>query len=129
MLRVVRRRAIVVLVSDFLVPAGQGVAVARALRRASSRHDVVAVRVVDPREEALPAVGLLQVVDAETGAATVVDTSSAAVRAAFAKRAASRSGAHRGDAQRIPRGPLTVRTDADYVEPLAAFFRKRSRRR
>ena len=128
-LRVVRRRAIVVLVSDFLVPAGQGVAVARALRRASSRHDVVAVRVVDPREEALPAVGLLQVVDAETGTATVVDTSSAAVRAAFAKRAASRSERIEATLKESRVDHLTVRTDQDYVEPLAAFFRKRSRRR
>ncbi len=128
-LRVVRRRAIVILVSDFMVPAGQGEAVARALRRASARHDVVAVRVVDPREEALPAVGLLQVVDAETGAATVLDTSSAAVRTAFARRAADRAARTEAVLKESRVDHLTVRTDADYVEPLAAFFRKRSRRR
>ena len=54
-----------------------------------SKHDLVAVRLVDPREQALPAVGLLRVVDSETGAAALVDTSSARVREAFAERAAT----------------------------------------
>ena len=127
-LRVVRRRAIVVLVSDFLVPAAQGEAVARALRRAGRTHDVVAVRVVDPREEVLPAVGLLSVVDAETGAAGVVDTSSARVRAAFAARAADRAARTEAVLRAARIDHFTVRTDEDYVEPLAAFFRKRAKR-
>lgn len=129
LLRVVRRRAIVILVSDFQVPAGRGEAVARALRRAGARHDLVAVRVVDPREEALPAVGLLTVVDAETGAAAVVDTSSARVRAAFAARAADRAARTEAALRASRVDHFTVRTDADYVEPLAAFFRTRARRR
>ena len=129
LLRVVRRRAIVILVSDFLVPAGRGEAVARALRRAGARHDLVAVRVVDPREETLPAVGLLTVVDAETGAAALVDTSSARVRTAFAARAADRAVRTEAALRASRVDHFTVRTDTDYVEPLAAFFRTRARRR
>ena len=128
-LRLVRRRAIVILVSDFMVPRGRGAAVAQALRRASARHDVVAVRVVDPREEALPAVGLLSVVDAETGEASVVDTSSASVRAAFAARARQRSERIEASLKASRVDTVTVRTDEDYVEPLGAFFRQRARRR
>ena len=128
-LRVVRRRAIVVLVSDFLVAEAQSEPVARALRRAARRHDVVAVRVVDPREEALPAVGLVTLVDAETGAASVVDTSSAAVRTAFARRAADRAARTEAVLRASRVDHLTVRTDADYVEPLTAFFRRRAKRR
>ena len=128
-LRVVRRRAIVVLVSDFLVDDAQAEPVARALRRAARRHDLVAVRVVDPREETLPAVGLVTLVDAETGAASLVDTSSAAVRTAFARRAADRAARTEAVLRASRVDHLTVRTDADYVEPLTAFFRRRAKRR
>ena len=129
LLHVVRRRAIVVLVSDFLVPAERTEATARALRIVARRHDVVAVRVMDPREEALPNVGLLRAVDPETGAATLVDTGSRRVRAAFAQRAADRT-ARTDAALRAARiDAVTVRTDADYAEPLTAFFRRRNRRR
>ena len=126
-LRVVRRRAIVVVVSDFMVSDPD--ALARALRRTSRRHDLVAVRVVDPREEALPAVGLLRVADAETGVEAVVDTSSPAVRTAFAARAAARSARTEASLAAARVDHVTVRTDTDYVDPLAAFFRRRARRR
>ena len=128
-MHVQRRRAIVVLVSDFLVPPGAEPALERALRVAARKHDLVAVRLVDPREQELPAVGLLRVVDAETGAPALVDTSSAAVREAFADRARRR--ATRADAvlQHARVDHLTLSTDEDYVEPLSAFFRQRIRGR
>ncbi|MGB3542047.1 DUF58 domain-containing protein [Rubrivirga sp.] len=127
-LRVQRRRAIVVLVSDFLVPAPRQADVARSLRIASQKHDVVAIRLVDPREEALPAVGLLRVVDAETGQASLVDTSSRAVRQAFAARAGDRSSRIEATLKASRVDHVTLRTDTDYVEPLSSFFRHRSRR-
>ena len=82
-LHVLRRRAIVVLVSDFL-DAGYE----KTLRTLAQKHDVVAVRLLDPREAALPAVGLLTLEDAETGRPVLVDTSSRATRAAAATCAA-----------------------------------------
>jgi uncharacterized protein (DUF58 family) len=126
--RVQRRRAIVVLVSDFLVPPGAEAGVSRALRVASQKHDVVAVRLVDPREESLPAVGLVRVVDAETGAPALVDTSSARVREAFARRAAARAARSEAALTAARVDHVTLRTDADYVEPLSSFFRHRARR-
>ncbi len=126
-LRVQRRRAIVILVSDFLVPNGEEAGVSRALRVLSQKHDVVAVRLVDPREEALPAVGLLRVVDAETGRPALVDTSSARVRTAFARRAAGRAARAEAALRQARVDHVTLRTDEDYVEPLAAFFRQRVR--
>ena len=159
-LRVLRRRAVVVVVSDFLAPpeaadqrttdqrasgaepsasgdtrpapgspSGAGSGYARALRHLAARHDVVAVRVVDPREEALPDVGLVRLRDAETGRAVLVDTASRAAREAYARRAADRE--RRTDAAlagaRV--GSVTVRTGEDWVGPLAAFFRRRNRER
>ncbi len=127
-LRIQSRRAIVVLVSDFLVPADRQPGLAKALRVAAQKHDVVAIRLVDPREETLPAVGLLRVVDSETGRAALVDTSSAAVRASFARRAADRSATVEATLKASRVDHVTLRTDDDYVEPLSAFFRHRARR-
>jgi len=127
-LRVQRRRAIVILVSDFLVPTASHEALAKSLRVVSRKHDLVAVRLVDPREETLPSVGLLRVVDAETGQEALVDTSSAAVREAFADRAAHRAARAEHTLKRARVDHVTLRTDEDYVEPLSSFFRHRSKR-
>ena len=128
---VIRRRAIVVLVSDFLDPelAAPGGPFEKALRAASSRHDVVAVRLVDPREEALPDAGLLEVRDAETGSPVLVDTGSRRVRAAFAAKAQARGTALAATLRAARVDGVTVRTDEEWDRPLAAFFRRRTRRR
>ena len=76
--RVLRRRAIVFLFSDFLDHGYE-----MSFQRTGRRHDLIAVRVTDPREEELPAVGLLELEDAETGTRLLVDTSSRRVRDAY----------------------------------------------
>jgi uncharacterized protein (DUF58 family) len=122
--RVLHRRSIVVLLSDFLADGFE-----RPLRSLAQRHDVVAVRLVDPREEALPAVGLLRVTDSETGQQVLLDTLSQSVREAFAARAAERAARTEQTLQSARVDHLTVRTDTDFAEPLAAFFRRRNRSR
>ena len=116
------RRAIVILVSDFL-DAGYD----KALRTLAQKHDVVAIRLLDPREEALPKVGLLSLTDSETGRPVLVDTSSKATRNAFSARAADREAAVQSALKRARVETVTVRTDADYVEPLVAFFKRRNK--
>jgi uncharacterized protein (DUF58 family) len=128
-LHVLRRRAIVVLVSDFLDRAGGPEGYERALRTLARKHDVVAVRLVDPREEALPPVGLLRLTDAETGRAVLVDTGSRAARHSFARRAAERERFVADTLKKARVDAVTVRTDGDFVEPLVAFFKKRNRER
>lgn len=116
------RRAIVILVSDFLDTGYD-----KALRTLAQKHDVVAIRLLDPREEALPKVGLLSLTDAETGHPVLVDTSSKTVRNAFSARAADREAAVQSALKRARVDTVTVRTDADYVEPLVALFKRRNR--
>src|SRR5499426_903559 len=82
--RVTSRRCVTFVVSDFLDRQWE-----RALRIAARRHDVIAVVLDDPRERELPAVGLVELEEAETGERYVVDTGSATVRAAFAQTAAA----------------------------------------
>ena len=118
------RRALVIVASDFLSP--EPVAL---WRRAARRHDVIALRVVEPREEELPDAGLVDVRDLETGVARVVDTSSARVRAAYAASARERRTAFARWCAATSVTGLELRTDADPIGPLTRFFTGRPRRR
>src|SRR5215471_12490379 len=88
--RVLHRRTIVFLMSDFL---DEGFA--SSFKRTGRRHDLIALRISDPREEDLPAVGLLELEDTETGERILLDTDSAAVREAFRAAAEQRRAALR----------------------------------
>jgi uncharacterized protein (DUF58 family) len=122
--RTVRRGAIVVLVSDFVASGYED-----ALKRTARRHDVIAIRVVDPREETLPAVGLVQVEDLETGALAEIDASDAGVREAYASAAVARRAGIEALMRRAGADFVEVRTGEDYVEPLRTLFARRQRRR
>ena len=121
--RVQRRRAIVFLFSDFLDEGYE-----MSFKRTGRRHDLVAVRVTDPREEELPAVGLLRVEDAETGERLLVDTSSRRVREAYAAAAAGRREAVRQLARASGTDLIEVSTEGDHLDALIRFFRLRERR-
>ncbi|MDL1879273.1 DUF58 domain-containing protein, partial [Cytophagia bacterium CHB2] len=121
--RVIRRKAVVFLVSDFLSEGYE-----KALRVASKRHDLVAIPVTDPREMDIPNVGFVELEDAETGEIHLLDTSNAANRQAFAKEAARR-GLLREKALRATNvDPVEIRTNQPYIEPLVRFFKMRAKR-
>lgn len=121
--RVLRRRALVFLFSDFL---DQGYE--KLLRRFGLRHDLVAVHVSDPRETQLPAVGLLEVADAETGARTLLDTSDPAFRRAFEQRQAERRERFQQLARSGRIDVLEVSTAGQHLDALIRFFQIRQRR-
>jgi len=121
--RVTKRRCVVFVVSDFLDPGCH-----RALRMAARRHDVVAVVLEDPREAVLPAVGLVELEEAETGERYVVDTGSARVREAFARQAAAARAERDRGLRAADVDTIVVQTDRPYTEALLRFFRMRERR-
>ncbi len=121
--RVQRRRAIVFLLSDFLDTGFEG-----ALKRTGRRHDLIAVRIRDPREDELPAVGLLQLEDAETGAPLVIDTSSGRVRRAFAEQARQRRAALTQLTRSAGIDLIEVSTQGGHLDALIRFFHLRERR-
>ena len=121
--RVLRRRTVVFLLSDFF---DQGYE--QAFKRTGFRHDLIAVRLTDLREEELPPVGLLEVEDAETGARALVDTGSAAVRAAYAAAARRRRGEFLQLARSARIDVIEVATDGRHLDALTRFFRLRERR-
>jgi len=132
--RVLRRRAVVFLVSDFLDPAAARNAPGRrrleqSLRLLARRHDVIALRVTDPREHELPRAGLLELADPETGERALVDTDSRAVRRRFA-RAAERSARDARDlAHRCGLDFAEVVTHEPYIHTLVRLFKQREGRR
>jgi uncharacterized protein (DUF58 family) len=121
--RVQRRRAVTFLLSDF-----QDGDFLKQLRVAGKRHDLVALSMTDPRELELPAVGMVELRDAETGERAWVDTFDAGVRATFAERAATRLRQLRDTCRAAGVDQVELRTDADYLRPLVKFFRMRERR-
>src|SRR5262245_59315984 len=121
--RVLHRRTIVFLLSDFLDRDYE-----KSLKRTGRRHDLIAVRITDPREEELPAVGLLQLEDAETGRPLLLDTSSRKVREAFAASARQRRETLVQAARSARIDLIEVSTDGGHLDALIRFFRLRERR-
>ena len=120
--KISRRRSVVFLISDFLSTGGE-----RAMRIAARRHDVVPVVIDDPLERELPAVGLLQLEDLETGDVVEIDTSGPS-GAAFRAQAQAQAQARDQSLRRMNLETVAVRTDEPYVDALVAFFRARARR-
>ncbi len=121
--RVLKRRAIVLFLSDFFDEGYE-----QSLKVLSRRHDTVALQLVDPRDLELPPVGLVELTDAETGETRVVDTQTAAFRTHFRSRALERQEAIVQALQRARVDHVRIQTNEDYVKPLIRFFRVRNRR-
>lgn len=121
--KVVTRRSLLFVVSDFLAPD-----FSRPLTVTAKRHDTVALRIVDPAEENLPDVGVVLLEDPETGEQIEVDTSRRSISRSYAKHAEDRL----RDLGRLfgARGIdlLELRTDSDYLPVLRGFFDRRGRR-
>ncbi|MDA0813306.1 MAG: DUF58 domain-containing protein [Verrucomicrobia bacterium] len=115
-----RRRSLVVLISDFLFDD-----VPNPLRTASIKHDLVAVQIVDPREEALPDAGRLLLEDPETGEQIVVNTARKPVRDAYAKRRLEWQEALDGSLRALAIDKILVRSGENYLPGIQAFFKNR----
>ena len=123
LVRVVRRRAVVFVVSDFL---GDGYE--KALAVAGRRHDTIAIRMSDPREHQLPAVGYLELEDAETGEQVTVDVSDPAFRAAFERDVAETRAFRERQFRKTRVDVIEITTDHPYADRLMRLFRQRAKR-
>jgi len=122
--RLLKRRALVFLVSDFRFPTGS-----RLLGAAVARHDVVGVHVFDPRELLLPSIGLVRFRNPETGVERVVDTGSPAWRKRFTEEVRREQEAREELCHRTGLDLVSISTSDDLVLPLRRFFELRKRRR
>ena len=120
----IQRRSLVFVVSDFISQPGW----AEALARLSRRHDVVAVRLWDPMEMALPDAGLLTVQDAETGEQLFIDASDPGFRERYAAIAQDQEAALRDNLAQCGADVLELATDDDLLESLLRFADLRRQR-
>jgi len=117
---VIRKKAIVFLLSDFITE-GYG----NTLRIVGKKHDLTGIRVYDQKEEALPKLGLVQMLDAETDRLELVNTQSKRVRLAY--------GAHHRELReyftdsftKAGCGTIHCRVDESYVKKLLGYFKRR----
>jgi uncharacterized protein (DUF58 family) len=125
--RLLRHRAVVFLVSDFAAPDFE-----RPLRMLQRRHDAVAVKVTDRREHELPDAGFLELEDPETGAISIVDSGSPALRIAFAVKRRKEDERLRALFRRTGTDAVDIQGGRDYdetIRPLVHYFRKRAKQR
>jgi len=117
------RRTISFIVSDFIAND-----YAHALRIANKRHDMIAITMVDPREQELPNVGFVELRDAESGETSLVDTANAQVRREFSvvnlRQVHERSKLFRS----MGVDEIIINTGKHYIEPIVRFFRVREKR-
>ena len=120
-----KKRCTTFVLSDFMDSSSDRAALDDALKIAGGRHDIVAIRVVDPRETEMPDVGVIELSDAETGRKIWVDTSSARVREHYAQSWRLRSEAIVETLRHNRIDTATVSTDGDYVTELIKLFKQR----
>jgi uncharacterized protein (DUF58 family) len=121
---VIKKRSICFILSDFMSNEFD-----RPLKIASKKHDLVALRIHDTREDTLPNVGLVPMQDAETEKMLFVDTSSKKVRDNFAKNRAQATAKLRKLFPASGVDLIDINTGTDYVKPLINFFKTRGKRR
>jgi uncharacterized protein (DUF58 family) len=120
---VCRRRAVSFLISDFIARGYE-----QAINITHKKHEVIAIRVRDPREQQLPAVGIVELEDAETGETLLVDTSDGDVRTAYQVVTTERFQQQLKLLRSAGVDYMDIRTDAPYIDTMLRFFRMREKR-
>ncbi|WP_421774502.1 DUF58 domain-containing protein [Gracilimonas sp.] len=121
--RLLDRRAIVVLTSDF-----QDKDFEKQLRITNQKHDLVSIIINDHLEDELPDIGLVKIRDAETGAEKMIDTSSRKVRKAYEIRRMEQKAYIHDKMLKMKIDAVEVQTNESYVQPLMNFFKRRGSR-
>ena len=124
-LRTIRRRSVIFLVSDFFTAPGWE----RPLGMLARKHEVIAVRLEDPRERELPDIGMVDLNDAETGESLHVDTHNAKFRKRFEAVVQRREAELRGTFTRCGVDVLAISTEEDLVHAVLRFAALRKQRR
>ena len=117
---VIKKRSIVFTLSDF-----QDEAYDKNLKIASSKHDLTAIRIIDPAEEQLPDIGLVQLQNPETGTLEWVDTSSSIVRTTYEKDYQNFVANFKSYCTHSGTDYLDLRVDLSYTKQLLEFFKRR----
>lgn len=124
LLKIVKRKAVVFLISDF-----QATGYEKSLKLAGQKHSIIAITITDPRETALPNVGLVQLQDTETGEVIIVDTSIDKLPERFAKLAQEENLRLKKSFGSMGIDIIEIQSDHSLVTPIIQYFKKKERRR
>jgi uncharacterized protein (DUF58 family) len=122
--RVIKKKSVVFLISDFLSED-----YLKPLQIANNKHDIIAMKISDPRELTFDNVGLIELEDAETGETLIIDTGSSEFRLDFAQKAESDNFGLKRSFRLINLDFIQIITNQSYIVPLINFFRMREKRR
>lgn len=123
-MRVNHRRAVVFLISDLLDHGFE-----QALTIANKRHDLIAMRVLDPMERAIPSIGFINLEDAETGEAIVFPGRGAKARLGYEESSRELHDSNQEICRRAGVDMIDIVNGEDYIRPLMQFFKEREKRR
>ena len=121
---VIRKRSICFILSDFISTSFK-----KPLKIASRKHDVVALKLIDKREEIIPNIGLVPIEDAESGKKIIIDTSSKFFINRLLEEKNKRNNKLKSLMNESSVDLINLYTGEDYVKPLINFFKKRSNKR
>lgn len=121
---VIRKRSICFILSDFISTSFK-----KPLKIASRKHDVVALKLIDKREEIIPNIGLVPIEDAESGKKIIIDTSSKFFNNKLSEEKNKRNNKLKSLMNESSVDLINLYTGEDYVKPLINFFKKRSSKR
>jgi len=121
--KIITRRAVVFLISDFQAPD-----FSRELAVTAKRHDLIAIRIQDERESILPPIGLITLEDAETGDQIEINAADSRVRSQFAQLAQTQLAETMRVLRRNRIDRIELRTGDEYLPALRSFFKQRERR-
>lgn len=121
--RAIKKRCTAFLISDFMSPD-----FAHDLKLANKKHDVIALRLFDRSEEEFPDLGLIPVMDEESGQVAWINTSDRKIRAAYASEAAARKVLIGDSFSRAGVDFTAIGTHESYIAPLTMLFKKRERK-
>jgi len=124
-LHTIKRRSLIFVISDFVSEPGWE----RPLKMLGQRHEVVAIRLTDPRETKLPDVGMIVMEDAETGEQMFVDTHDGKFRKRFADAVQKREEELAAAFKRAGMDMMTLSTDDDLIKAILRFAKRRQQRR
>lgn len=117
---VMKKKAIVFVLSDFIASDYE-----RSLKITGNKHDVTGIRIYDEREKNIPNLGMVQMIDAETGTLKLVNTGSKKVRNAYAKFHLEKVSYFKETFKKSGCGVLDCRVDESYVKKLLGYFKRR----
>ncbi|MEC8852854.1 MAG: VWA domain-containing protein, partial [Bacteroidota bacterium] len=121
---VIKKRSVCFILSDFLDED-----FTKPLQIANKKHDIVAVRIHDKREKSLPNVGMIKMLDSESGKSSWVDTSSKKIRMKFGSNSKKRAERLKQDFLLCGVDHININTADSYIKPLINFFKQREHRR